>query len=140
MNSKRGLSLIVLVVFSFTIVAILVTAGVKIIQLTNLVEVEEKNSLVNVNYKSIVDEKSFADFSVYCEKIGDIGLVIIDSEYTGQVMYTCLEVEDGVVPNVGTASWSYDTQFEIRKSGQYLIYAKDQLGNISDSYIMYVEL
>ena len=136
MNNKKGLSIIVLVVFSLVVVSVLLTIGLAVSRLSVIgnAKVEEKNNLSNVV------EKPLMDFSACYEKLENKGLIKIKDNSANIVMYTCLKVEDGVTPNVGVAQWSYTIQFEITEPGEYLIYGKDVNGNISDSVIINAEI
>lgn len=136
MNNKKGLSLIVLVVFSLVIMSVLVTIGLNISKLgaESAVRIEENNNL------SSVEEKPLMDFSVCFEKLDDKGVIKIKDNSANIVMFTCLKVENGETPNVGAAKWSYTIQFDITEAGEYLVYGKDVNGNISDSVIINAEI
>lgn len=136
MNNKKGLSLIVLVVFSLVIMSVLVTIGLNISKLgaESAVRIEENNNL------SSVEEKPLMDFSVCFEKLDDKGVIKIKDNSANIVMFTCLKVENGETPNVGAAKWSYNIQFDITEAGEYLVYGKDVNGNISDSVIINAEI
>lgn len=136
MNNKKGLSIIVLVVFSLVVVSVLLTIGLAVSRLSVIgnAKVEEKNNLSNVV------EKPLMDFSACYEKLENKGKIKIKDNSANIVMYTCLKVEDGVTPNVGVAQWSYTIQFEITEPGEYLIYGKDVNGNVSDSVIINAEI
>lgn len=136
MNNKKGLSLIVLVVFSLVIMSVLVTIGLNISKLgaESALKIEENNNL------SSVEEKPLMDFSVCFEKLDDKGVIKIKDNSANIVMFTCLKVENGETPNVGAAKWSYNIQFDITEAGEYLIYGKDVNGNISDSVIINAEI
>lgn len=136
MNNKKGLSLIVLVVFSLVIMSVLVTIGLNISKLgaESAVRIEENNNL------SSVEEKTLMDFSVCFEKLDEKGVIKIKDNSANIVMFTCLKVENGETPNVGAAKWSYNIQFDITEAGEYLIYGKDVNGNISDSVIINAEI
>ncbi len=134
MKDKKGLSIIVLVVFSLVIVSVFVTIGIGIARLSNRNIVEEKNNLSSVTQKPIMD------FSVCYENRENGGVIKIKDKSANIVMFTCLKVESGATPNVGTANWEYTKEFEITSSGEYLIYGKDVNGNISDSAIINVEM
>lgn len=137
MNSKKGLSIIVLVVFSLVVMSVLVTIGLVISRCSinsSNVKVEENNNL------SKVEEKPLMDFSVCYERLENKGIIKIKDNSANIVMYTCLKVENGVTPNVGAADWSYNIQFEITEPGEYLVYGKDVNGTISDSVIINAEI
>lgn len=136
MNNKKGLSLIVLVVFSLVIMSVLVTIGLNVSKLSfqSAVRIEEKNSL------SSVEEKPLMDFSVCFEKQEKKGIIKIKDNSADIVMFTCLKVENGETPNVGAAEWSYNIHYDITEAGEYLIYGKDVNGNISDSVIINAEI
>lgn len=136
MNRKKGLSIIVLVVFSLVIVSVFVTIGLTISRYSvgNNVNVDEENNL------SSVVEKPLMDFSVCYERLENKGIIKIRDNSANIVMYTCLKVENGVTPNVGAADWSYNIQFEITEPGEYLVYGKDVNGTISDSVIINAEI
>lgn len=136
MNNKKGLSLIVLVVFSLVIMSVIVTIGLNISKLgaESAVRIEENNNL------SSVEEKPLMDFSVCFEKLDDKGVIKIKDNSANIVMFTCLKVENGETPNVGAAKWSYNIQFDITEAGEYLVYGKDVNGNISDSVIINAEI
>lgn len=134
MKDKKGLSIIVLVVFSLVIVSVFVTIGIGISRLSNKNAVEERNNLSNVMKKQIMD------FSVCYENSDKGGKIKINDKSANIVMFTCLKVESGVTPNVGTAKWEYTKEFEINTPGEYLIYGKDVNGNISESTIINVEM
>ncbi len=140
MNNKRGLSLIVLVVFSLVIVSVIVTIGLRISKIGSRATFEEQNYLSDVSNESNQTEKTYMNFSVWYERVGNKGIIKVNDELGSNVMYTCLKVENGVTPNVGVAQWSYDLQFEITEPGEYMIYGKDVNGNISDSVIIIVEI
>lgn len=136
MNNKKGLSLIVLVVFSLVIMSVLVTIGLNISKLGDEsdIGVEENNNL------SSVEEKPLMDFSVCLEKQDGKGIIRIKDNSANIVMFTCLKVENGETPNVGAAEWSYNIQFDITEAGEYLVYGKDVNGNISESVIINAEI
>lgn len=133
MNNKKGLSLVVLVVFSFVIVSTLVTVGLQIFKLTST-KVEEENGLKRIT------ESPLMDFSVCYKKVDNKAVIRITDNSANIVMFTLLKVENGVTPNVGAAEWSYNIQFEVTESGEYLVYGKDVNGNISDSVVLSIEL
>lgn len=133
MNSKKGLSLIVLVVFSLVIVSTIVTVGLQIFKLTST-KVEEGNNLIRT------EEAPLMDFSACYKKTDNKAVIRITDNSANIVMFTLLKVENGVTPNVGAAEWSYNIQFEVTESGEYLVYGKDVNGNISDSVILSIEL
>lgn len=134
MKDKKGLSIIVLVVFSLVIVSVFVTIGIGIARISSKNMVEEKNNL------SFVDQNLIMDFSVCYESGKDSGKIKIKDKSANIVMFTCLKVESGVTPNVGMATWEYTKEFDINAPGEYLVYGKDVNGNISDSVIINVEM
>lgn len=133
MNNKKGLSLVVLVVFSFVIVSTLVTVGLQIFKLTST-KVEEENGLKRIT------ESPLMDFYVCYKKVDNKAVIRITDNSANIVMFTLLKVENGITPNVGAAEWSYNIQFEVTESGEYLVYGKDVNGNISDSVVLSIEL
>lgn len=137
MNRKKGLSIIVLVIFSLVILSVLVTIGLTIARFSinsRITKVEEKNNL------NVIVEKPLMDFSACYERLENKGVIKITDKSANIVMYTCLKVENGVIPNVGVAVWSYNIQFDITEPGEYLVYGKDVNGNISDSVIINAEI
>ena len=118
MKDKKGLSIIVLVVFSLVIVSVFVTIGIGIARISSRI----------------------MDFSVCYESGKDSGKIKIKDKSANIVMFTCLKVESGVTPNVGMATWEYTKEFDITAPGEYLVYGKDVNGNISDSVIINVEM
>lgn len=141
-NSKKGLSIIVLVVFSIVIVMMAVTIGMNIL---NFVDVARKNKLDSVNeqnayYNLPVNDETKIDFSACYFVEEGVGVIKITDNSSNIVMFTCMKMYDEVTPNVSEAEWEYTNTFVVPDSGEYLIYAKDINGNVSDAVVVNVEI
>ncbi|MBR5228168.1 MAG: hypothetical protein IKV94_06000 [Clostridia bacterium] len=136
-NKRKGVSLIVVVVFSLVITAIITTIAMLFVNIVFRNESQdnkvEENYLVNLpKYEPKVD------YSLNYTVKNNVATINIQDNSGDLVMFACMKVVNEIVPNVAEADWKYTNYFEVEE-GEYYIYSKDWNGNISNATIVNVE-
>jgi len=142
MYAKKGMSIIVTVVFSLIIVSVGIIMSMIVQNTINKVKqknipnnnVYEQNAMQNIEIPTVIN------FSASYIVEEDVAVIQIQDNSSNIVMFTCMKVYDGVTPNVSEADFEYSNMFVAPDSGEYLIYAKDVQGNISDAVVLNVEI
>ena len=140
--SKKGMSIIVTVVFSLVIASVGIIMSMIIANVVDVAkkkdpaytEVYEQNALQNIESSTVID------FSASYIVEDNVAVIQIQDNSSNIVMFTCMKVYDGVTTNVADAEFEYSNIFVAPDSGEYLIYAKDVKGNISDAVVLNVEI
>lgn len=140
-KEKKGLSIIVLVVFSLIILSVIITFSLMIMNAAGYARINKNNSKIyEQNAMQKIEEQTVIDFSACYVIEEDFAIIKIQDNSSDIVMFTCIKVYDGQIPNVAEAEWEYTNTFIAPDDGEYLIYAKDVQGNISDAVVVNVEI
>ena len=140
--SKKGMSIIVTVVFALIIASVGIIMSMIVTNVVDVakqkapahIEVNEQNAMQDIELPTVID------FSASYIVEDDVAVIQIQDNSSNIVMFTCMKVYDGVTPNVADADFEYSNIFVAPDSGEYLIYAKDVKGNISDAVVLNVEI
>ena len=140
--SKKGMSIIVTVVFALIIACVGIIMSMIVTNVVDVakqkapahIEVNEQNAMQDIELPTVID------FSASYIVEDDVAVIQIQDNSSNIVMFTCMKVYDGVTPNVADAEFEYSNIFVAPDSGEYLIYAKDVKGNISDAVVLNVEI
>lgn len=140
-KEKKGLSIIVLVVFSLIILSVIITFSLMIMNAADYARINKNNNKIyEQNAMQNVVKPTVIDFSACYVVEEDIAVIKIQDNSSDIVMFTCMKVYDDKITNVAEAEWEYTNTFVAPDSGEYLIYAKDVQGNISDAVVVNVEI